>query len=430
MGTLMRLIFDFNPYITCRETAMICRHVWRILLIDVVLALTVACYPQQALTSNDMQASLYNPVNTQQEPPPLAHFRQILIENLQQYVGVHCEDKAPGIGVGLVTDQGNLSFGLGQRDIGKHLGVDRDTLFGIGSVSKLFVGMVLAKAVVDGELEYTTLANDWLDKSLQIDRRITLGQLVTHRSGLPNFPGNLYARSNAPKNQFLLQVMPAKDYSKANLASCLRQNECLTITPPGSHYGYSNLGIGILSLALQNRYGYQNSDEMIGKIITKRLNMSRTTMNEPDFLNRYRGDLAQGYLYQEPFSELGRVPLSDMGILAGSGELISTVSDINRFLELLTGLQGGVLQSVVNEMNRPLEATSQDEVKIGYAHQINRTPDGSYIHWKGGGTVGFTAIILWQTEPKVGLVILSNRGELEVLKAAGKRLIRLIARQL
>jgi CubicO group peptidase (beta-lactamase class C family) len=409
---------------------MIWRHVRALLSIKIFFSTVVACYPLQAFTSNDMQSSIGISVSTQLESPPLEHYRRILIENLRQFVGVHDENKAPGIAVGLVTEQGNLAFGLGQRDIDRHLGVNHNTLFGVGSVTKLFTGMTLAKAVVDAKLNHGTPANNWLDMSLQINSRITLGHLVTHRSGLPNFPGNLYTRPNAPQDPFLRQVMPAKDYSKANLASCLRQNGCLNSRPPGLGYAYSNLGIGVLSIALQNRYGKHSSDELIRQLITGRLQMGRTTMNEPDFLDRYRGDLAQGYLYNESTSMLNRVPLSDMGILAGSGELISTVSDMNRFLSVLTGLEAGVLRRVAEEMNRPFETMIQDDVMIGYAHQIKLAPDGSKIHWKGGGTAGFTAIVLWQTEPQVGLVLLANRGNLEALKTTGKRLISLIANQI
>ncbi|MGD9171353.1 MAG: serine hydrolase [Candidatus Thiodiazotropha sp.] len=377
-----------------------------------------------------MRPILHTSARTQKKPPPLEFYRRVLVKNLRQHVGAHGEHKAPGIAVGLVTEQGDLALGLGQREIGKRLGVDRDTLFGIGSVSKLFVGMAMAKAVVDGNLNYTTKANDWLDESLQVDDRITLGHLVTHRSGLPNFPRNIYKRHNTSKKQTLQQVMPAKNYSKANLASCLKQNGCLTSTPPGSDYGYSNLGIGLLSIALQNRFGYKNPNELTRKLITERLNMGRTNMNEPDYLDRYRDDLAQGYRYQGLTFEFDPVPLSEMGVLAGSGELVSTVNDMNRFLRVLTGLESGELKRAAEEMNRPLEATSRDEVKIGYAHQIRRARDGSEIHWKSGATAGYTAIILWQTEPKVGLVVLSNRGKMKALEATGKRLFSLIARQL
>jgi CubicO group peptidase (beta-lactamase class C family) len=377
-----------------------------------------------------MRPSFKNSARTQRESTPLVRYRRILIKKLRQHVGVQSEHKAPGIAVGLVTEQGDLAFGLGQREIDKRLGVDLDTLFGIGSVSKLFVGMALAKGIVDGNLNYTTKANNWLDESLQIDSRITLGHLVTHRSGLPNFPHNIYTRRNTPKDRALRQVMPAKDYSKANLASCLKHNDCLTSTPPGSSYEYSNLGVGLLSIALQNCYGYQDSNELTKKLITERLNMGRTTMNEPDFLDRYRGDLAQGYRYEESTSELVSVPLSDMGVLAGSGELVSTINDMNRFLKVLTGLETGVMKRVAEEMNRPLEATNRDEVKIGYAHQIRCSPNGLEIHWKSGITAGSTAIILWLTEPKVGLVVLSNRGRLNALEDTCKRLISLIAHQL
>jgi CubicO group peptidase (beta-lactamase class C family) len=409
---------------------MIYRRIWVLLSIDVVFALVVACYPQQAFTDNAIRNNRDILDNVQQQAPSLEQFRLNLRENLQHYIGIEGKDKAPGIAVGLVTEQGDLALGLGQREIGKQISVDRNTMFGIGSVSKLFVGMALAEAVIDGELSYTAIANDWLDRSLQIDSRITLSQLVTHHSGLPNFPGNIYTRANVPDNPLIRKLMPAKDYSKENLASCLKQNACLPNTLPGSRYGYSNLGIGILSIALENRYGYQSASELIGTVITKRLNMERTVMNEPGFLVRYQGDLSQGYFYHDSTDDLVPVPMSDMGILAGSGELISSVNDMNRFLKVLSGLGNGELKRAGEEMNRPLKAMSQKQLMIGYAHEIIPRPDGSKIHRKDGGTAGYTAMVLWQTEPKLGLVILSNRGKMDALKADGKRLFGQISLQL
>ena len=96
----------------------------------------------------------------------------------------------------------------------------------------------------------------------------------------------------------------------------------------------------------------------------------------------------------------------------------------------LTGLESGVLKSAAEEMNRPLESTNRDDVKISYAHQIKRSPDGVDIHWKSGVTAGYTAIVLWQTKPKIGLVLLANRGKMKSLESTGKRLISLISHQI
>ncbi|WP_328986514.1 serine hydrolase domain-containing protein [Thiorhodovibrio winogradskyi] len=355
----------------------------------------------------------------------------LIAQYVSAHVGEYGEDQAPGIAVGLVTDQERLALGFGTQKAGEHIAVDGDTLFGIGSVSKIFTALILAKAVADGDLKLTQKLNDFLDESIQIDERITLQHLVTHRSGLPNFPTNMETRDNVAKDPIERQMMPAKNYSKANLVACLRQNGCRPMTPPGASSAYSNLGIGMLSIALQNHYHYQNSGELIQSLITQPLQMTSTCMNTPACLDGRRGSLAQGYRYDQQNDSLTPVPLSDMGILAGSGGLISNAKDMNRLLSVLTGLSGGGLVSAAAEMNREIGQAGEDQADsaIGYAHRIKHTPRGFNVHSKAGFVAGYTAVIIWLEDPKVGLVLLANRGNLKGLIRTGMRLMASILQQ-
>ena len=356
-----------------------------------------------------------------------ALFRRIITNHMKIFVDTSGAKGSPAIVVGLVTQMADVVEGFGSRELNKNLPPDGDTLFGIGSISKVFTGLMLAKAVTDGDVCLSARANEWLDDTIQINDCITLKHLVTHFSGLPNFPDNVTTRDNGVKAMDTNELMPAKDYSKANLAKFLKANRCRPQNPPERRYLYSNLGIGLLSLALQNRYGFSDFNSMNQALITKVLKMDSTATNMPSFLEKYKTNLAQGYTAR--YKVLQPLPFSDMGILAGSGELISNVNDMNKLLKSLTGLSPGPLAAAVEESKREL-AEAQEGTKIAYAQEIRRASDGGKIHFKTGLTAGFTAIMYWRDNPKIGMIILANRGKFRPLMFVSTRLFEVITRQL
>lgn len=353
----------------------------------------------------------YPQQSAQQSPDPsFEPFNRMIIQSIQPFIGNDSADKSPAIAVGLVTKKGETAVAMGNRGLFSVLSPDGDTLFGIGSVSKLFVGLILANAVANEELSLTDKANNFLDKDIQIDDRITLRHLVTHYSGLPNFPDNITERDDRFSNKKNASLMPAQDYSRKDLTNCLANNQCSTVQPPGTKYLYSNLGIGLLSLILENRYGFNDFRSLNQAKITNVLNMHKTGTNNPVFLQKNKNNLAQGYLYDSELAHLKPVPFSGMGILAGSGELITSVNDMNKLLVVLTGLSRSTLGNAVNEVERELENTDQPRIKKAYAHRVGQSEDGEKIHFKAGHTAGYSAIIIWRKNPEVGLVVLSNQG--------------------
>jgi CubicO group peptidase (beta-lactamase class C family) len=354
----------------------------------------------------------------------------LITQFVSPLVGEQGQDQAPAIAVGFVSDHETLSLGFGSQRIGEQVKVDGETLFAIGSVSKMFVALILAKAVSDGDVQLATKVDDLLDDSLDIDERVTLQHLVTHRSGLPNFPFNLTARDNAAQDALERKIMPAKNYSRANMEACVRDKGCSPSTTPGTSFRYSNLGIGMLSMALQNHYGYRNSRDLIRNLVMQPLEMSSTCVQVAACTDS-EYTFAQGYRYDEQSDSLTAVSPSDMGVLAGSGGLISNVNDMNRLLKVLTGLNSGALSSAAAEVNRELDKVGQEQpnLAVGYAHRIRHTPRGLDVHFKEGLVAGFSAAIIWLEEPKIGLVLLANRGGLKALMPTGMRLVASIVQE-
>ena len=125
-----------------------------------------------------------------------ALFRRIITNHMKIFVDTSGAKGSPAIVVGLVTQMADVVEGFGSRELNKNLPPDGDTLFGIGSISKVFTGLMLAKAVTDGDVCLSARANEWLDDTIQINDCITLKHLVTHFSGLPNFPDNITTRDS------------------------------------------------------------------------------------------------------------------------------------------------------------------------------------------------------------------------------------------
>ncbi len=345
-----------------------------------------------------------------------AQLRALLLEIVTPCVGPG-PDKSPALALGLTTEAGDVTLSLGNHRIRQVDPVNADTLFGIGSLTKIFTGLILAQAVTADAIKLTDKASDHLPPEIEIDNRITIQQLVSHSSGLPDFPENLI-NQDGERMRVIDDRMPAKGYTKSQLQECLQDGNCRPIVPPGKKYHYSNLGLGLLALALQNRYGYPDFATMNRARITDVLGMNDTSTHIQNFIRTRQGRIAQGYQYPER-SAPRPVPLSQMGILAGAGELISSVDDMTRLLKVLTGISYSPMQNAVAEFNRKLCPGDRPDVDIGYAHKMRKTNDGGTVHFMSGFTAGYTAVMLWRDAPKVGLIIMANRGRFNQLTTIG-----------
>ena len=137
------------------------------------------------------------------------------------------------------------------------------TLYEIGSISKVFTSVLLADAVVQQQLKLdTTIGSvaDGLEKSSPDIAAVTLQQLSNHVSGLPRLPGNL-SPTNAND--------PYADYDRERLLTYL--GDTVLLHEPGTHHQYSNLGVGLL-----------------GELITMQSNKSYADLLQRELPNRCR----------------------------------------------------------------------------------------------------------------------------------------------
>jgi D-alanyl-D-alanine-carboxypeptidase/D-alanyl-D-alanine-endopeptidase len=335
-------------------------------------------------------------------------------------------ESTPGFVFGVVTEEGKVVRGFGSGNIKTGQPLDGDTLFGIGSVTKVFTGVILAEAVRQGKVNLDDSANNYLPADLQLPtNKITLRQLVSHTSGLPNYPDNLSGDRYLDRDGVSdsNQYSPGRNYSRQNLAEWLASKPALEFEP-GQYSQYSNLGFGSLALALQSQLKFSDFDSMNRTFITQPLSMRRTQTNSGNLQQQFHANQAQGYA--PDYGTLVPIPFSDMGVLEGAGELGSTANDLLLFLEALTGLSKRPLTPAFREATRSLVDLGEDAIAYGF--KIRPSVKGGIYYMKPGNTAGYSAIILWRTNPKIGIVLLANRGNFKKINHLGVRLIEAAVR--
>lgn len=301
------------------------------------------------------------------------------------------EKQSLGIVVGLITPEGRkiISHGrLAQSDPRKP---DGNTVFEIGSISKVFTALLLADCVERGELRLSDPISKFLPKSVRVPRRngkeITLIDLATHTSGLPRLPDNLNPQD---------LENPYADYTVEQLYEFVSGYQLTRDIR--TKYEYSNLGFGLLGQILSLESG-QNYETLVTTRIAQPLKMDSTRIQlSPELRSR----LATGH------TSTGQPTKNwDLPTLAGAGALRSTTQDLLNFLAANLGLTKSKLSSAMRRSQVVQRPTGTPDLDMGLGWHIFRKY-GTEIVWHNGGTGGYHSFIGFDKKKRLGVVVLSN----------------------
>jgi CubicO group peptidase (beta-lactamase class C family) len=312
--------------------------------------------------------------------------RKILVQRID------VAKQSVGIVVGVIEPQGRriISYGVLAKDDKRPL--NGDTLFEIGSISKVFTSLLMSDMVQRREVALTDPIAKYLPPSgVKVPERngrsITLQDLSTHTSGLPRMPSNFKPKD--PDN-------PYADYSVEQLYQFLSG-----YTLPrdiGAQYEYSNLGGGLLGHVLSLRAG-KDYEALVRERITGPLDMSSTRITlSPDL----RARLAVGHN-----ERLAPVSNWDLPTLAGAGALRSSANDLLNFLAANLGYTTAPLAPSMARMLSVRRPTGGPGLDIALGWHVFTT-GGKDIIWHNGGTGGYRTFIGYDPKAKVGVVVLSN----------------------
>ena len=246
----------------------------------------------------------------QSPAPPDAEIRRILAERVDQ------RHNAVGMVVAVIEPSGTriVAYGKLAKDDARPL--NGDTVFEIGSITKVFTALLLEDMAQRGEVKLDDPIAKYLPEGVKAPQRngkeITLAELATHTSGLPRMPNNF-----SPKDA----ANPYADYSADKLYAFL--NSYQLPRDPGEKWEYSNLATGLLGHLLSLVAG-KDYETLVVSRIAPPLGMASTRITlTPEMKER----MAAGYN-----ASLEPARLWDFLALAGAGALRSTANDLITFL--------------------------------------------------------------------------------------------------
>ena len=298
---------------------------------------------------------------------------------------------ATGIVVGIAQPDGNHVIAYGTRGVEDKAPVNGDTVYDIGSITKVFTALLLSDMAQKHEVALDDRAGKYLPGTTLPSRNgkeISLTDLATHTSGLPLRPTNLPSKD--PAN-------PYAGYTRKQLNTFL--SGYLLTRDPGSMYEYSNVGFALLGETLSTRAEKDYAD-LVRARITGPLGMSDTSI---DPIRDMQQRAAVGY-----DSDLHPVAHWDLGAVASAGAFRSTANDLLKFLDACLGFKKSGLLSGMDAMltvRRPGGMSPSSGIALAWNIYDD---NGREIFWKNGSVGGFRAFLGFDRATRVGVVALAN----------------------
>ncbi len=360
-------------------------------------SLTATCASSSSAPDAAVQIDAARPDAAQtdgaQTDAPRVPFRARLIARAADFVGngvvtiaptgtPEPAPQLPTLVFGVVSDELTEIFSLARPDEGAT--PNARTVYPISSISKLVTGLIAARGVAAGDFTANTLARELLapDLASAVGDR-TLLELVTHTAGYNPNPTNWTGPAESP----------AAGYSRAQLAACLATPTCSTSRATRGSYLYSNVSVGILGLALGDRYA-MTLEELVTGRLTRELGMVDTHVRAfADDARILRGHTLEG----------AAVPPATMGALASAGEL-STGEDMQRLVTALLRPPPALAPAVALAITPSTPAP-----QVGFAIDVV-SRSGLDLRAKSGEQAGYSSMILWSPAMRAGAFALTNLG--------------------
>ena len=301
------------------------------------------------------------------------------------------QKEIPAFSIALVVDQKVVfarGYGNARTTESSSTPATADTVYRVGSVSKLFTDLAVMQLVEKGELDLDADVQTYLPdfKPLNpFDKKITLRQLMSHRSGLVR---------ESPVGHYFDPTEPSVSATTQSL------NGTKLVYAPESRTKYSNAGITVVGSVLE-KVTRQPFEKVIDESILKPLEMNRSSFRFDDSVKRHLAEAKMwtydGRTFDAPNFKLGIAP---------AGNLYSTVNDLSSFMMAIfndgQGIKGRILsKELLDQMTSP--QFTKDKRSFGIGFHISEF-QGTPAIGHGGAVYGYSTKWIALPDKKIGVI--------------------------
>lgn len=308
----------------------------------------------------------------------------------------------------------SLSFGVyykgevftkhyGELDPGKDNLPTNNSVYDIASVTKTFVGTLIKQAELEGKLTIEDDVRKYLQGSFpNLEYKgtpITIRHLLSHSSRLPRYlPETIINEFDVIDETLADRISKIeRSYTKSQFMKDLAAVKIDTF--PGFKYAYSNAGVELACLIMENIYN-KPFDELLEEKILSKANMSHTSVHLND---------AQKDQYVSGYGIGNRqMPSMVSPLWGGSGNGKSTTADLMNYIQFQ--LKGDELASGVREVTFDKDLIDGDDrIKMGYLWQVSTDRDFGQVIKHHGGAMNAQNYMLIYPESDLGISVMTNQ---------------------
>ncbi len=302
------------------------------------------------------------------------------------------QNQIPSFSIALVVDQDIVwakGFGFENRE--KNRRATAQTIYRVGSVSKLFTDLAIMQQVEQGKIDLDASATEYVKEfapKSNFKDTITLRQLMSHRSGLVR---------ESPVGHYF-------DPEEPTLAATVESlNLTQLVYRPTSRTKYSNAGVSVVGLALERQLKLPFADAIRQSVLSP-LGMDHSSFELDSTVKPHLSDAVMwtldGRTFPAPSFALGTSP---------AGNLYSNVIDLSKFMKAIfnggEGERGRVLKSeTLKQMMSP--QFSRENGSFGLGFHIDQF-EGHKLIGHGGAVYGFSTQFEALPDEKVGVITVS-----------------------
>lgn len=260
----------------------------------------------------------------------------------------------------------------------EHTEANLKTHYRTGSISKMFTAVMIFQLIEEGKLSLDTKLSEFYPQ-LPNAEKITISNMLDHRSGLYNFVADTAYQSYMSKPRTTEEMLKTFAAQPSDFE-------------PGSKGEYSNTNAVLLGYIIEN-LSKKTYAEVLKQKIARKIGLADT------YYGGKTSTLKNEAFSYTPGDGWQQMPETDMSIPGGAGAVVSTPSDLVKFIDALFA------GKLVSAANLTLMKTMKDGFGMGL-FQISLGPKKAFGH--NGDIDGFSSVVGYFPEEKVAYAYCGN----------------------